>query len=181
MGTRKKRKPLPPRTKRMNRKQRIQSAARRLREYDGSNVVRSYRKRYGVDLPCAIKEIQLLGVEIDPEYVSQLRQTVKEQAKKNHEKRLDRQKSAAAKKWSERYPFSEGYGYFVAGHAEKGVPYGVTWEETRKQGLVCTNGLTVADSRISAQYVWIDGAQIASPCQTESLPINVRNLVYSNR
>ena len=75
-------------------------------------------------------------MEIDPEYVSQLRRTVQEQAKKNHEKQLERQKAAAAKEWSERYPFSEGDFYFVAGQTSNGVPYGITWEEARKQGLI---------------------------------------------
>jgi len=105
-------------------------------ECEGSHVVRSYRKKYGVDWLCAVKELQLLGMEIDPEYVSQLRRTVEEQAKKNHEKRLKQQKAAAAKEWSERYPFSEGHFYFVAGHTSNGVPYGITWEEARKQGLI---------------------------------------------
>ena len=120
----------------MNRKQRIQAAARWLTEYDGSHVVRSYRKRYGVDWLCAVKELQLLGVEIDPEYVSQLRRTVDEQAKKNHEKRLERHASASVEEWSERYPFSEGDFYFVAGHTSNGMPYGITWEEARQQGLI---------------------------------------------
>jgi len=123
----------------MNRKQRLQAAARWLAEYDGLHVVRSYRKRYGVDWLCAIKELQLLGKEIDPKYVSQLQRTVQEQTKKNQEKRLVRQKAAAAKEWSERYPFSEGDFYFVARYTSNGVPYGITWEEARKQGLIKGN------------------------------------------
>ena len=74
----------------MNRNQRIRAAALWLTEYDGSHVVRSYRKRHGVDWLCAVKELQLLGVEIDPVYVSQLRRTVEEQAKMNPQKRLER-------------------------------------------------------------------------------------------
>ena len=120
----------------MNRNQRIQAAALWLTEYDGSHVVRSYRKRYDVDWLCAVKELQLLGVEIDPVYVSQLRRTVEEQAKMNHQKRLERQNAATAKEWSERYPYSEGDFYFVAGHMSNGVPYGITWEEAREQGLI---------------------------------------------
>ena len=135
MGSKKKKKSLPPCTKRMNRGQRLQSAPNWLAAYEGAHIVRSYRKRHGVDWLCAVEELRLLGVEIDPEYVSQLRRTVQEQAKKNHEKQLERQKAAAAKEWSERYPFSEGDFYFVAGHTSNGVPYGITWEEARKQGL----------------------------------------------
>ncbi len=78
----------------------------------GGTCRRSYRKMDGVDWLCAINELQLLGMEIDPEYVSQLRRAVQEQAKKNHENRLERKKNAAAKEWSELYPFSEGDYYF---------------------------------------------------------------------
>ena len=77
----------------MNREQRLQAATRWLSEYDGSHIVRSYRK-------------------------------------------LEQQKAAAAEEWSKRYPFSEGDFYFVAGHTSNGVPYGITWEEARKQGLI---------------------------------------------
>ena len=132
----KEKKPLPPRSKRMNRKQRLQAAPRWLSEYKGSHVVRSYRKRYGVDWLCAVTELRFLGAEIDSDYISKLQWTVQEQAKKNYEKRLELQKAAADKEWSERYPFSEGDFYFVAGHSSNGVPYGITWEEAQRQGLI---------------------------------------------
>jgi len=133
---RKKKKPLPPRTKRMNRKKRLQAAPRWLSEYKGSHVVRSYRKKFGVDWLCAVAELKLLGVQIDPEYVSQLQRTVQEQAKKKQQKRLERESAATDKEWSERYRYSEGDFYFVAGHTSNGVPYGITWEEARRQGLL---------------------------------------------
>ena len=105
-------------------------------EYGGLSIVRSYRKRYGVDWLCAVKELTLLGVELDPEYVARLQRTVQEQAKKNQERRLEPKKAATSEDWSERYPFSEGDFYFVAGHTSNGAPYGITWEEARKQGLI---------------------------------------------
>ena len=119
----------------MNRKQRLQSALLWLAEYEGSHVVRAYRKRYGVDWLCAVKELQLLGVKIDPEYVSQLQRTVQEQAKKKQQKQLERESAAADKEWSEQYRYAEGDFYFVAGHTSNGVPYGITLGEARKQGL----------------------------------------------
>ena len=85
MGKRKKEKSLPPRTKRMNRKQRLQAAPRWLAGYGRSPVVRSGRKRYGVDWLCAIRELQLPGIGIDSEYVSPLRRMVQERAKRDHE------------------------------------------------------------------------------------------------
>ena len=45
----------------------------------GENLIRGYRKRYGVDWLCAIKELKILGVELDPVYVGRLKQSVKGQ------------------------------------------------------------------------------------------------------
>ena len=87
---------------------RLQSAARWLTGYERSNVIRSYRKRYGVDWLCAIKELQLLGVKLDPAYIAQLRRTVEEQAKKNREKRLERQEAAIGEERMELYSCLEG-------------------------------------------------------------------------
>ena len=56
----------------MNRKRRLESAKHWLRHYHGANVARAYRKRFGVDWPCAFKELQMLGVEFDPAYVEQV-------------------------------------------------------------------------------------------------------------
>lgn len=133
MGKRKK-KPLPPRMKSMNRERRLQVAPRWLAAYEGSNLIRSYRKRYGVDWLCAITELQLLGVELDPVHVAQLRRTVEEQAKQK--RRLEPQQTAIDEQWAQWYPYAEGEYYFVAGHTSNGVPYGVTWEEARAQGLI---------------------------------------------
>lgn len=127
---------MPPHTKRMNRKQRLQTAPRWLSEYEGSHLVRAYRKRYGVDWLCAVAELKLLGVKIDLECVSQLNRTVEEQAKKSRRKRLERGNAAADEDWSERYRYSERDFYFVAGYTSNGVPYGITWEEARRQGLI---------------------------------------------
>ena len=52
------------------------------------------------------------------------------------QKGLERQNAATAKEWSERYPYSECDFYFVAGHTSNEVPYGTSWEEARKQGLI---------------------------------------------
>lgn len=73
-------KPLPPRFKRMNRKRRLQSAKHWLKKYNGKNVARGYRKHYGVDMLCAIKGLQMLGVKLDPAYVEQVRHSVQVQA-----------------------------------------------------------------------------------------------------
>ena len=63
-----KRKPLPPRHKRLTRQGRLQAAITWLRSYPGKNIARGYRKHFGVDSLCAIRELRLLGVAIDPAY-----------------------------------------------------------------------------------------------------------------
>ena len=70
IGMSRKRKPLPPRHKRLTRQGRLQAAKTWLRSYPGKNIARGYRKHFGVDSLCAIRELRLLGVAIDPTYES---------------------------------------------------------------------------------------------------------------
>jgi len=64
-----------PRTKRMKRFARLQSAVLWLKEFERKNVLRSYCKRYGVDWRCAAIELSRLGVELNPDYLSQREQS----------------------------------------------------------------------------------------------------------
>lgn len=75
-----KKKPLPPRAKRMKRAGRLQSAKHWVPKYSGKNVVRGYAKHYGVDHLCAVLELRMIGVEIDPVYVEQLKATAEAKA-----------------------------------------------------------------------------------------------------
>jgi hypothetical protein len=59
----------------MKRQARLESARTWLVKFSGKNVVRSYAKWFGVDLLCAVKELSLLGVAVDPAYVAQLKTT----------------------------------------------------------------------------------------------------------
>lgn len=60
----------------MTRRGRLEAARHWLPKYAGKNVVRGHAKWYGVDLGCALKELQMLGVALDPVYVAQLRKTL---------------------------------------------------------------------------------------------------------
>ncbi len=118
-----KRKPLPPRRKRMSRQARLASARSWLMKFSGKNVVRSYAKWFGVDLLCAVKELSLCGVSVDPAYVTQLETTFASRSSR-------RPKQPVAE------PQSVGYGVdwdenfaYIAGRTEAGFPYGITWEE----------------------------------------------------
>lgn len=75
MSRNRKHNPSVPRTKRMKRSARLQSAVLWLKDFEGKNVLRSYCKRYGVDWRCAAIELRRLGVELDSDYLSQREQS----------------------------------------------------------------------------------------------------------
>ena len=113
-----KHKPLPPRHERLNRHGRMQSANSWLRSYPGKNIARGYRKHFGVDSLCAIRELRLLGVAFDPAYeraVLAASQSRKKKAKREEEFVIN----------EEAY-----YGFaFITGYTAGGAPYGITIEE----------------------------------------------------
>jgi hypothetical protein len=114
-----------PRRKRLKRDQRLQSAKNWLPTYEGKNVFRGYRKRYGVDWPTALRELEMLGVEVDPAYREQVLRTVQEQAEARKRKRLEKAaelESASGIEQDEHFAF-------IVGYTPGGAPYGITWEE----------------------------------------------------
>lgn len=76
MGKRTKKRNLGPRRKRMRREARLQAAPKWRSTYGGTNIVRAYRRWFGVDLLCAIAELRMLGVEVSAEYEQQVRQAI---------------------------------------------------------------------------------------------------------
>lgn len=120
-----------PRRKRMQRPARLQSAKHWIPTYGGGNIVKGYKNWFGVDLVCAIKELRMLGVKLDEQYVLQ--------ALKGHENAIaDRQKKKAAKKQAlDDLPFdSDEHYYFIAGYTSGGFAYGITWEEAELDNLI---------------------------------------------
>src|SRR5688500_9702655 len=59
-----------PRRWRFNRKQRLAAARAWLEEFSGKNLVRGYRNQFRVDVECAVLELELLSVKLDPVYVA---------------------------------------------------------------------------------------------------------------
>ena len=114
-----------PRRKRLKREQRLESAKSWLPTYQGKNVFRGYRKRYGVDWPTALRELEMLGVEVDPAYREQVLRTVQEQAEARKRKRLEK----AAELESVSGIEQDDHFAFIVGYTPGGAPYGVTWEE----------------------------------------------------
>ena len=109
----------------MKRSQRLQSAKIWLPEKIDKKIVKAYRKRYGVDWPTAFKELEMLGVEIDPIYKEQVLNTIQKQAEIKRCKRLER---AAQDEQELGHDQDERFA-FIVGYTSGGAAYGLTWEE----------------------------------------------------
>ena len=79
----------------MKRSARLQSAVSWLKEFEGNNVLRSYCKHYGVDWRCAAIELRRLGVELDPDYLSQRKQFDRQHISKRRQRREARKSEEA--------------------------------------------------------------------------------------
>lgn len=111
--------------KRLNRKSRLRAANHWLPTYNGKNPVQGYRKHFGVNLLCAATELQMLGYEISPVYLAQLKAVKIGRQELNLQKRRmkELQTSIEAKTDS-----NETF-YYIAGYTPNGFPYGISWEE----------------------------------------------------
>ncbi|HUF40543.1 MAG TPA: hypothetical protein VMR20_01205 [Verrucomicrobiae bacterium] len=118
-----KRSPLPPRRKRMTRPARLASAQHWIEKFSGKNVVRAYAKWFGVDLLCAVKELSLCGVAVDPAYLAQLKTTFsRRNSRRSKPPVADPRLAEYGIDWDENFAF-------IAGRTAGGFPYGTTWEE----------------------------------------------------
>jgi hypothetical protein len=125
MSKKKKNRALPPRRKRMRRLARLDSARQWLPSYSGKNIVRGYRKRYGVDWLCAVRELRLLGVEIDPQHGAQLEVMV-EQRWLQQQRRKQREESHSVAEMT--IDFDDTFATII-GYTSGGAPYGLIWEQ----------------------------------------------------
>jgi hypothetical protein len=127
MSKRKKR-PLLPQRKRMNRPARLASARHWLGAFEGRNVVRGYARWFGVDRLCAVKELGLLGVAVDPEYVAMLERSHQEQIRTSGEARARRDAADEAHRRDLEDDADDNVA-FVAGRTSAGFTYGSIGEE----------------------------------------------------
>ncbi len=111
-----------PRRFRYKRPQRLQAAKSWLTTYTGKNIVHGYRKHFGVDWKTAFVELEMLGVEISPEYKDRVLRSVEAQVAAHQEK-------AEQKKANPTDEFQDENIAFIAGYTSWGFPYGLTWEE----------------------------------------------------
>src|SRR2546425_246097 len=116
-------KALSPRRKRMSRAARLQSGRHWLRSFSGTRVVPSYARWFGVDLICAAKQLQILGMRFSPEYLGALRRTAAARAR--HCRDVPKGAKAVDIEPARNQKFA-----YIAGYTEAGLPFGITWEET---------------------------------------------------
>ncbi|MDQ1002514.1 hypothetical protein QFZ28_002914 [Neobacillus niacini] len=108
-----------PRRKRYNRNARLQNAKKWAEQYDGKNIAKGYSNWFGVDLLCAITELEMLGYKF--------KQTYKKQVEQSLIARQKQKESRKRKEVAENY--EDDIFYFIAGYTSNGVPFGVTREE----------------------------------------------------
>ena len=109
-----------PKRKRLKRHQRLQDSKRWIFGFKGKNLVKSYKKWYGVDIICAINELEMMGYDLS-QYKKEIKRQFKiEQKKKEERKRLEIENHE---------PWQDGNFYYIAGYTSAGVPYGITWDE----------------------------------------------------
>ncbi|MEW6746455.1 MAG: hypothetical protein AB1486_27255 [Planctomycetota bacterium] len=84
----------------MKRPARLQSARHWLAGYHGKHIVKSYARWFRVDFGCALNELQMLGVSLDPVYVERVKTTLRERSRQGEARRVERQRLAAVQ---ERY------------------------------------------------------------------------------
>ena len=106
-------------TKTEQREARLRKARQWALTYEGSHIVRAYRKRFKVDYSCALNDLEAIGA-LGPEKLATMRQA--------EQIRLD-QRRRAAQAFHDRYPDSDDTFFYIAGYTSGGAPYGVTWAE----------------------------------------------------
>lgn len=106
----------------MKREGRLQSAKAWIPTFTGKNIMRGYRTRYGVDCLCAIRELELLGIKFDADYVATIKQSVEGASRAKARKKAEAEENFKASlfEWDDNFSF-------IAGHTEGGAPYGVPW------------------------------------------------------
>jgi hypothetical protein len=107
----------------MNRGARLQSARHWISSYSGRDIVKGYRKWYGVDTVCAILELRQLGVAIPETRLLEAKRTEETTAERRRE-----QKRHHAAEVEPLYDSDENFA-FIAGYTANGAPYGIPWDE----------------------------------------------------
>ena len=103
---------------------RKQKAKTWVKTYTGTNVVKDYRARFrGVDVACAVRELQEIGYQFEPGYVENVMRNEAARINQIHRNKATRQET-------EQYnDFQDDNFFYIAGYTSGGAPYGVQWWE----------------------------------------------------
>lgn len=88
----------------------------------GKAVIHRYKRANKVDLICAIKDLERLGVRLDPTYVSLVRSSYQAPRRKRSSSSTGELPDGYGELWDDNLAY-------IAGHTSGGWPYGTTWEE----------------------------------------------------
>lgn len=106
----------------MSRPARLQAAKHWLPAYRGGNLVRGYRKWFGVSDVCAVVELRMLGVDVPDARLEQARRDEQARATQRARQKQKRGGARTAVEWDDEFAF-------IAGYTEGGAPYGITWDD----------------------------------------------------
>jgi len=119
---------MPKKKKKLNKAERREVRLRKARQwvltYEGSHIVRAYRKRFKVDPTCAHNDLEAIGA-LEPERLAAMR---KAEQLRLEQRRKEREERRIQESY-DRFPDSDDTFFFIAGHTSGGAPYGVTWEQ----------------------------------------------------
>ena len=99
-----------------------------------SHIVKAYQTRFNVDKTCAMRELVML--RLLPE---EKQKAYKEQLASRDRKLAEKRERRATPETVVDNSFQDENFFFIAGYTPGGAPYGVTWEEARRDGLVEDN------------------------------------------
>jgi hypothetical protein len=109
-----------PRRKRYNRRDRLQNAKKWVEQYNGKHIAKGYSNWFGVDLLCAITELEILGYKFKQSYKNQVKNSLAARQKQKEIRKREKELEDE---------FGEDMFYFAAGYTENGVPFGITKAE----------------------------------------------------
>ena len=104
---------------------RKRKAKKWIQTYKGTDIVKDYRAYFlGVDVACAVRELQEIGYEFESGYVENVVRN--EQVRINQ---LRKKKEVRRDDEDEYYDFQDENFFYIAGYTSGGAPYGVQWWE----------------------------------------------------
>ncbi|HVG45731.1 MAG TPA: hypothetical protein VM890_13415 [Longimicrobium sp.] len=111
--------------KQLTRARRLKSARKWIASYRGKNLVRGYKKWYGVTDVCAVLELRMLGVDIPDARLEQARRDEQSRATGNARRSQRRRALNASGGSDETFAFLTVY-------TKGGAPYEITWKKGKK-------------------------------------------------